>query len=142
MLFEMLFEPALAQVERRGLHHSIDTIHLDRGCIGARVDNSATEAGTEDLVRPSNRKPDPNGRAKTAPAPLGLRRRVERAGSWLSNHGQLRRNTDRRPDMASSRPPHPNRADGSGLTANSPGYRRRSCSSRTPTASFWQSRKR
>jgi hypothetical protein len=28
--------------------------------------------------------------------PLGLRWPVERTNSWLSNHGQLRRNTDRK----------------------------------------------
>ena len=31
------------------------------------------------------------------PAPLGLRWTVERTNSWLSNHGQIRRNTDRKP---------------------------------------------
>jgi hypothetical protein len=30
------------------------------------------------------------------PVPLGLRWPVERTNSWLSNFGQLRRNTDRR----------------------------------------------
>ena len=93
----MLFEPTLAQVKRRGLHHDIDTIHLDRGYIGARVDDSAAAAGIEDLVRPPKRKPDPNRSAEPASAPLGLRWRVERANSWLSNYGQLRRNTDRKP---------------------------------------------
>ena len=36
------------------------------------------------------------GPAEPAQAPLGLRWTVERANSWLSNYGQLRRNTDRR----------------------------------------------
>lgn len=93
----MLFEPTLDDLERRGLHHDIDTVQLDRGYIGARVDNSAAAAGIDDVVRPPKRKPRPSGRAEPAPAPLGLRWRVERTNSWLSNYGQLRRNTDRRP---------------------------------------------
>ena len=32
---------------------------------------------------------------RTQPLLLGLRWTVERTNSWLSNHGQLRRNTDR-----------------------------------------------
>ena len=32
-----------------------------------------------------------------APAPLGMRWIVERTNSWLTNYGQLRRNTDRNP---------------------------------------------
>ena len=91
----MLFEPTLAEIERRGLHHDIDTLHLDRGYIGARVDNSAAAAGITDLVRPPKRKPGSDRPAE--PAPLGLRWTVERANSWLSNFGQLRRNTDRKP---------------------------------------------
>ena len=30
------------------------------------------------------------------PVPLGMRWPIERTNSWLSNYGQLRRNTDRR----------------------------------------------
>ena len=92
---EPLLEPTLAEIERRGLHHDIDTLHLDRGYIGARVDNSAAAAGITDLVRPPKRKPGSDRPA--APAPLGLRWTVERANSWLSNFGQLRRSTDRKP---------------------------------------------
>lgn len=93
----MLFEPTLAETQRRGLHHDIDTLHLDRGYIGARVDDSAAAAGIWDVVRPPKRKPEPGSRAEPAPAPLGLRWTVERTNSWLSNYGQLRRNTDRKP---------------------------------------------
>ena len=39
-----------------------------------------------------------DGPAEPAPVPLGLRWRVERTNSWLSNYGQLRRNTDRKPE--------------------------------------------
>lgn len=94
----MLFEPTMAGLERQGLHHDIDTIHLDRGYWGARVDRAAADIGVTDVVRPPKRKPSTNTPAKPAPAPLGLRWTVERTNSWLSNYGQLRRNTDRRPE--------------------------------------------
>ena len=93
----MLFAPTIAEIERRGLHHDVETIHLDRGYWGARVDQAAAAAGICDLVRPPKRPPSPHGLAEPAPAPLGPRWRAERANSWLSNYGQLRRNTDRRP---------------------------------------------
>ena len=93
----MLFEPTIAALQQRGLHHDIDTLHLDRGYWGARVDQAAAAAGIDDLVRPPKRTPSPHGPAAPAPAPLGLRWRVERANSWLSSYGQLRRNTDRKP---------------------------------------------
>ncbi|WP_420625002.1 IS5 family transposase [Candidatus Poriferisodalis sp.] len=93
----MLFAPTLDEAARRGLHHDIDTLHLDRGYWGARVDRSAADAGITDLVRPPKRKPGHDGPAEPVPAPLGLRWKVERTNSWLSNYGQLRRNTDRKP---------------------------------------------
>lgn len=93
----MLFDPTVDQIVRRGLHHDIDTVHLDRGYWGARVDESAAAAGIADLARPLKRKPSTDGPVEPAPAPLGLRSTVERANSWLSNYGQIRRNTDRKP---------------------------------------------
>ena len=90
--------PPLPRSERQGLHHDTETLHLDRGYWGARVDRSAAAAGITDLVRPPKRKPGHDGPAEPAPAPLGLRWRVERTNSWLSNYGQLRRNTDRKPE--------------------------------------------
>ena len=91
----MLFDPTIAEIERQGLHHDTETLHLDRGYRGARVDPPAMPG---DLVRPPKRKPGHDGPAEPAPAPLGLRWRVERTNSWLSNYGQLRRNTDRKPE--------------------------------------------
>ena len=91
----MLFDPTMDQIVRRGLHHDIDTLHLDRGYWAARVDQSAAQAGIVDLERPAKRKPNSDSPAE--PAPLGLRWKVERTNSWLSNYGQLRRNTDRKP---------------------------------------------
>ena len=81
-----------------GLHHDIDTIHLDRGYWGARVDRAAADIGVTDVVRPPKRKPSSDAPAEPASAPLGLRWTVERTNSWPSNYGQLRRNTDRLPE--------------------------------------------
>ena len=92
----MLFGPTVAEVERRGLHHDAETLHLDRGYWGARVDDAAAAAGISDLVRPPKRKPGHDGPAGPVPVPLGLRFTVERTNSWLASYGQLRRNTDRR----------------------------------------------
>ena len=92
----MLFEPTLAEIARRGLHHDIETLHLDRGYLGARVDTAAAHQGITDIVRPSKRRPATGSHAKAKNAPLGLRWTVERTNSWLSNFGQLQRNTDRR----------------------------------------------
>ena len=92
----MLFGPTVAELERRGMHHDIETLHLDRGYWGTRVDDTAAAVGITDLVRPPKRKPGHDRPAEPVGAPLGLRWRVERANSWLSSYGQLRRNTDRR----------------------------------------------
>ena len=91
-----LFAATIDALERQGLHHDIETVHLDRGYWGARVDQAAAAAGIDDVVRPPKRRRGDG--AEPAPAPLGPRWRVERANSWLSNYGQLRRNTDRRPE--------------------------------------------
>ncbi|WP_419864579.1 transposase [Candidatus Poriferisodalis sp.] len=52
-----LLDPTADQIVARGLHHDVDTVHLDRGYSGARVDDTATAAGITDLVRPPRRKP-------------------------------------------------------------------------------------
>lgn len=89
----VLFEPTLAAVAERGLLGDIETLHLDRG-----YDNRNTRAlvvafGIDDLVCEHKR---PRGTATTTRrVPLGMRWPVERTNSWLSNFGQLRRNTDR-----------------------------------------------
>ncbi len=77
----MLFEPTMDRIEQRELHHDIDTMHLDRGYWGARVDRSAADIGITDLVRPPKRKPNNASPAKPVSAPLGLRWRVERTNS-------------------------------------------------------------
>ncbi len=42
----MLLEPTIREITRRELHHDIDTVHLDRGYIGDRVDRLSANALT------------------------------------------------------------------------------------------------
>lgn len=60
----------------------------------ARFGNAPKPCGIDDLNCPKKRRP---GTAHTKQSvPLGERWRIERTNSWLTNYGQLRRNTDRR----------------------------------------------
>lgn len=89
-----LLEPTLDAAAGRGLLGDIETLHLDRG-----YDNGVTRAlcgklGIDDLV--CARKRRAGAAATRKMLPLGMRWPIERTNSWLSNFGQLRRNTDRR----------------------------------------------
>jgi len=90
----VLFEPTLAAADKRGLLADIETLHLDRGYDGGPVRDCVAAYGISDLICGKRRV------AGTAdgplPVPLGMRWPIERTNSWLSNFGQLRRNTDRR----------------------------------------------
>lgn len=92
-----LLQPTLAFVEQTGLLQEIGTLHLDRGYDANTVRDLLEELGIDDVVIARKR---PRGTAKRKgrlPTPLGLRWTVERTNSWLSNYGQMRRNTDRHP---------------------------------------------
>lgn len=89
----ILLEPTLQDVSHRGLLDDIHTLHLDRGYDSALTLTRCAELGLTDIVCAKRR---PAGKAKTKrPVSLGMRWPVERTNSWLSNFGQLRRNTDR-----------------------------------------------
>ena len=88
-----LFEPTVATAG--DLLADVETLHLDRGYDNGAVKACAAAHGIDDVVCAKKRKPGAAA-SKTA-APLGLRWAIERTNSWLSNFGQLRRNTDRRP---------------------------------------------
>ena len=90
----MLVAATLDRADERGLLTDVETLHLDRGYDNTRVDAACAEHGLGDVVC-ARRRPPGRGRVKR-PVPLGLRWSVERTNSWLSNFGQLRRNTDRR----------------------------------------------
>jgi hypothetical protein len=89
-----LLEPTLHAVARVGLLADVDTVHLDRGYDYPKV---RAQLATLGLDGPDiQRRKKPGQVRATRPLRLGLRWRVEGTNSWLSNYGQLRRNTDRR----------------------------------------------
>jgi len=88
-----LLVPTLADVATRGLLDEIGTLHLDKGYDSAVVREICSGMGIDDAVIAKRRK---QGTARTKKREsLGERWPVERTNSWLSNFGQLRRNTDR-----------------------------------------------
>ncbi len=89
----VLLEPTLDGVDGRGLLAEIGTLHPDRGYDSGVVRALCSELGINDVIVAKKRRRG-QGRVKLAVA-LGLRWPVERTNSWLSNFGQLRRNTDR-----------------------------------------------
>ncbi len=89
----VLLAPTLDAIDARGLLGDIDTLHLDRGYDNSIVRTQCTELGLDDLIVAKKRKPG-HGKIKLSIS-LGMRWPVERTNSWLSNFGQMRRNTDR-----------------------------------------------
>ena len=89
----VLLEPTLDAIDARGLLGDIDTMHLDRGYDNNIVRALCAQVGLDDLIVAKKRKAG-EGKVKVNVS-LGMRWPVERTNSWLSNFGQLRRNTDR-----------------------------------------------
>jgi transposase len=89
----VLLGPTLDAVNARGRRIEVDTLHLDRGYDNGVVRQLCAAAGLDDVVCSKRRKSGTG--AGTKRVPLGLRWPIERTDSWLSNFGQLRRNTDR-----------------------------------------------
>ena len=92
---QVLLEPTLRAAEGRGLLCDVETLHLDRGYHSGAVARLCAALGIDDIVCAKKRPPHTAAAAKTVP--LGLRWTIERTNLWLSNFGQLRRNTDRQP---------------------------------------------
>jgi transposase len=89
----ILLAPTLDDVKQRGLLADIETLWLDRGHDSELTRTRLVERGITDAMIAKKRK-----RGSAAPSkrqPMGLRWPVERTNSWLSNFGQMRRNTDR-----------------------------------------------
>ena len=91
----VLLAPTLDAAAGRGLLADIETLWLDRGYDSDVTRARLSKRDIDDAVIAKRRK---RGAAKTATKnlPMGLRWPVERTNSWLSNYGQLRRNTDRK----------------------------------------------
>jgi transposase len=89
----ILLAPTLDDVKQRGLLTDVETLWLDRGYDSELTRTRLGERGITDAMIAKKRT---RGSATgTKRQPMGLRWPVERTNSWLSNFGQLRRNTDR-----------------------------------------------
>ena len=91
----LLLEATLDDAAGRGLLAEIDTLWLDRGYDSRVTRQRLADRDIDDAIIAKKRKrgsPEPVVKNKA----MGLRWPVERTNSWLSNYGQLRRNTDRR----------------------------------------------
>jgi transposase len=90
----VMLEPTLDNAGARGLLTDIETIWLDRGYDSDVTRERLAARLLDDAVIAKKRK---KGEAKGKNSqPMGMRWPVERTNSWLSNFGQLRRNTDRK----------------------------------------------
>jgi transposase len=89
----ILLAPTLDNAAQRGLLGDIETLWLDRGYDSDVTRTRLAARCIDDAIIAKTRK---KGSARgTKNQPMGLRWPVERTNSWLSNFGQLRRNTDR-----------------------------------------------
>ena len=91
----VLLPDTLEAVDDQGLLEEIETLHLDRGYATKAVHRHAAELGIAEVVVPPVRRGGHTRRPPTK-VPIGRRWPVERTISWLTNYGQLRRNTDRK----------------------------------------------
>ena len=91
----VMLAPTLDDAKRRGLLQEIETLWLDRGYDSGITRERLNERDVADAVIAKKRKRGTTGGTKNN-QPMGLRWPVERTNSWLSNFGQLRRNTDRK----------------------------------------------
>jgi transposase len=90
----ILLAPTLDDAAKLGLLKDIETLWLDRGYDSGATIERLVEREINDSVIAKKRK---KGEAKAKNTqPMGMRWPVERTNSWLSNFGQLRRNTDRK----------------------------------------------
>jgi transposase len=96
---QKLVEDTLEAVDARGFEVEIEQAHLDRGYDALAVRAIFADSGIEaHIAHRSKRTQHRRKHGTRAPnkVPLGRRWRIERANSWLSNFGQLRRSTDRK----------------------------------------------
>jgi transposase len=91
----ILLAPTLDDAAGRRLLAEIETLWLDRGYDSQITRDRLAERQIDDAVIATKRK-QKTASGGTTKLPMGLRWPVERTNSWLSNFGQLRRNTDRR----------------------------------------------
>ena len=89
-----LLAPTLVSASRLGVIPHFETLLTDRGYTGRPARECAASFGVTDF---DCARRSAKGRVKHTP--LGGRWVIERANSWMSNFGQIRRSTDRDPRM-------------------------------------------
>jgi transposase len=90
----VMLEATLKAAAELGLLADIETLWLDRGYDSDITRTRLSALGIDDAVIAKKRKRGVTEVKKKQS--MGLRWPVERTNSWLSNFGQLRRNTDRK----------------------------------------------
>lgn len=88
-----MLAPTLEAIAENHWTSEIEIVHLDRGYDYPKIRRQLIDAGLADHVIQRRRN---RGDHRPKTITFGLRWIVEAANSWLSNYGQLRRNTDRR----------------------------------------------
>lgn len=89
-----LLQPTLNEITSHPTTHQIGTLHLDRGFGYPSLPNRVAGYQIDRLdVIPRNMP----GQGRVQLVGFGHRWIVERTHAWLTNYGQLRRNTDRHP---------------------------------------------
>ena len=91
----VLLGATLEDVDDHGVLADITTLHVDRGYNNRAICLEVRDFGIRRFVAPPVRRAGEAKDGKVA-VPLGRRWVVERTHSWLTNFGQLRRNTDRK----------------------------------------------
>ena len=90
----VLIRPTLEAVPAELLGR-IGTLHLDRGYDNKNVRSALVEIGIKNANIARRRRGKNTPEIPAEPLTNGKRWPVERTNSWLSNYGQMRRNTDR-----------------------------------------------
>jgi transposase len=96
---QKLVEDTIEAVDARGYEVEIEQAHLDRGYDAVAVRAIFADSGIDAHIAHRSKRTQHRRKDRTRarhPIPLGRRWRIERANSWLSNFGQLRRSTDRK----------------------------------------------
>jgi transposase len=91
----LMLAPTLSAANERGMLVECETLHLDRGYDNPVVHRLVGGLGIELVCSKVRTRAGYKTRRRKTIVPLGLRWPIERTNSWLSNFGQLRRNTDR-----------------------------------------------
>jgi hypothetical protein len=91
-----MFFPVLDQLNDRDWTRRIDTLHADRGFNYASTPDKVAAYGITNFIAPPRKQP---GQGTVALVGIGPRWIVEATNSWLRAYGQLRRNTDRKPEQ-------------------------------------------